>query len=81
MKIENKTTLAFTILGIIIGYVSYLLRNNYLSLAIAVVFLYLGAEIFKRFFKINEKFKWFWSNGGWIYIFIWFIVWIIFYNL
>ena len=81
MKIESKTTIAFTILGIIVGYVSYILMNNYLSLALAIVFLYLGAEMFKRIFKINEKFKWFLSNGGWLYIFIWFIVWIIFYNL
>jgi len=81
MKIENKTTIAFTILGIIMGYASYLLKNNYLSLGMAVVFLYVGAQIFKRIFKVNEKFKWFLTNGGWIYLFIWFIVWIIFYNL
>jgi hypothetical protein len=81
MKTENKTTLAFTILGILIGYVSYLSRNNYLALMLAAVFLYVGYELFKRIFKINEKFRWFWSNGGWIYIFVWFIVWIIFYNL
>jgi hypothetical protein len=81
MKIESKSTIAFTLLGIVIGYVSFLLRNNYASLALAVVFLYLGSEIFKRVLKINEKFKWFLSNGGWIYLFIWFIVWIIFYNL
>jgi len=81
MKTENKTTLAFTILGIIIGYVSYLLNNSYLALTAAFVFLYIGTEVFKKVFKINEKFRWFWSNGGWIYIFIWFIVWIIFYNL
>jgi hypothetical protein len=81
MKIENKTTIAFVLLGIVIGYVSFLLKNNYLSPVLASVFLYVGAELFKRIFKINEKFKWFWSNGGWTYLFIWFIVWIIFYNL
>jgi hypothetical protein len=80
MKTENKTTLAFTLLGIVIGYVSYLFKNNYLAPTLAIVFLYIGAEVFKRIFKINEKFKWFLSNGGWIYIFIWFIAWIIFYN-
>jgi len=81
MKPENKSTIAFIILGIIMGYVSFLLRNNYLSLAVAVIFLYVGAQIFKRGLKINEKFNWFWTNGGWIYLFIWFIVWIVFYNL
>jgi len=81
MKTENKSIIAFTLLGILMGYISYLLKNNFLSLGIALVFLYAGGELFKRLFKINENFKWFWSNGGWIYLFIWFIVWIIFYNL
>lgn len=81
MKTENKTTIAFAILGIIIGFASYILMNNYLSLGLAVIFLYLGAQIFKRIFKIDEKFSWFLSNGGWLYLFVWFIVWIIFYNL
>jgi hypothetical protein len=81
MKPENISTIAFTILGIIIGYVSFLLSNNYLSLGVAVVFLYIGAQLFKRIFKINEKLNWFWTNGGWIYLFMWFIVWIVFYNL
>ncbi len=81
MKPENISTIAFTILGIIIGYVSFLLSNNYLSLAVAVIFLYVGAQLFKRIFKINEKLNWFWTNGGWIYLFMWFIVWIVFYNL
>jgi hypothetical protein len=81
MKPENKTNVAFTLLGILMGYVSYLLNSNYLSLLVALVFLFIGAEVFKRIFKINEKLKWFWSNGGWAYIFVWFIVWIIFYNL
>ena len=53
MKIENKTIIAFTLLGIVIGYVSFLLKNNYASLVLAAVFLYLGAELFKRVFKIN----------------------------
>ena len=81
MKPESKTTIAFTILGLIIGYVSFSLMNNYLSLALAVLWFYIGSLAFKKAFKINEKFGWFWSNGGWIYLFVWFIVWIVFYNL
>ena len=81
MKPESKTTIAFTLLGIIIGYASSVLMNNYLATTLAIVFLYLGYMIFKTFFKINEKFKWFLSNGGWMYVFVWFIVWILFYNM
>jgi hypothetical protein len=31
--------------------------------------------------KINQPMKWFFSNGGWVYFFVWFITWIIFYNV
>lgn len=81
MKVESKVTIAFAVLGIIVGYLSNLLMNNYLSVTAAIAFLYVGYQLFKMVFKINEKFKWFLSNGGWIYVFVWFIVWIIFYNL
>lgn len=81
MRPESKVTIAFTLLGLIIGYISFALMNNYLALALALVWLYLGAQIFRKAFKINEKLGWFWTNGGWVYLFVWFIVWIVFYNL
>lgn len=81
MKPENKTTLAFAILGVLVGYVSSVLMNSYLSLALAIAFFFIGSEAFKLMLKIKEKFGWFWTNGGWIYVFVWFIVWILFYNL
>jgi hypothetical protein len=81
MKVENKTTIAFTILGILVGYLSYLLMNNYLAVTAALSFLYIGMAAFKRLFKVDQKSSWFISNGGWLYVFMWFIVWIAFYNL
>jgi hypothetical protein len=81
MKNEQKSTLIYGIIGIIIGYVSYLIRNNLLSLVLAIIVLYGMSEVLKRALKINEKFKWFWTYGGWIYLFVWFIVWTIFFNL
>lgn len=81
MNRGTQSTIVYVIIGIIMGYASMLVNNNYIALVLAVVFLFLIAEILKRILKINEKFKWFWSNGGWLYVFVWFIVWIIFYNL
>jgi len=81
MKAGNKSTLVYVVFGIIIGYISFLVGNNYAALGLAIVFLFVISEILKRALKVNEGFKWFLSNGGWIYIFIWFITWIIFYNL
>jgi len=81
MKVEKKCVIIYLIAGIIIGYLSFLVGNNYLAALLAIIFLIVIEEILKRIFKIEEKFGWFMSNGGWIYIFVWFIVWIIFYNL
>lgn len=81
MKVEKKCIIIYLIAGVIIGYLSFLIGNNYLAALLAIIFLIVIEEILKRIFKIEEKFGWFMSNGGWIYIFVWFIVWIIFYNL
>lgn len=80
MKIENKSTIAYVILGIILGYISFLLKNNLTSLGLMLVVLYVSPFVLNKILKINEKIKWYLSNGGWIYIFIWFITWTIFYN-
>lgn len=81
MMVEKRCIIIFLIAGIIIGYLSFLVGNNYLAALLAIIFLIVIEEILRRIFKIEKKFGWFMSNGGWIYIFIWFIVWIIFYNL
>ena len=86
MKKENKSMIVYIIIGIIIGYLSQMGRNlygesgNYIAVSLALIFLVLTAEINKKAFKIDKEFKWFWSNGGWIYLFVWFITWIIFFN-
>lgn len=81
MKNKNKSTLVYVIAGILIGYISFLINDHFLALGLAVVVLFLIAEILKRILKLDTKFSWFWSHGGWIYLFIWFITWVIFYNL
>lgn len=87
MKPETKIMIVYIIVGIIIGYLSQLGRElygesgNYVAISIALIFLVITSEINKKAFKINKEFKWFWSNGGWIYLVIWFISWIIFFNL
>ena len=38
--------------------------------------------VLENFFVEQKRdYKWYFSNGGWIYFFVWFIVWIVFYNL
>ena len=86
MKIETKSTIIYIIVGIIVGYLSQLGRDmyqetgNYIAIGPALIFLVITAEVNKKAFKINKEFKWFWSNGGWLYLFVWFISWVIFFN-
>lgn len=81
MKPESKSFLVFTIAGIIAGVISFYLKNNLFSLLFAIIALVAIAEGLKKVLKSNEKFKWFLTNGGLIYIFIWFITWIILFTV
>ncbi len=85
MNNESKSFWLFSILGIVFGYVSFLINRALVSslipFVLAIVVLYAFATVLRKVLKINEKMKWFMSNGGWVYIFLWFVTWIIFYNL
>jgi len=86
MKVETKIMIVYIIVGIIVGYLSNLGRNlygetgNYIAISLALIFLVIITEVNKKIFKLDKDFKWFLSNGGWIYLFVWFITWIIFFN-
>ena len=85
MKNESKSFWVLSVLGVIWGYASFLIDKNMQSSAIpfalGIFSIFIFAQILKRILKINEKIKWFMTNGGWVYIFLWFVTWIIFYNL
>lgn len=81
MKTKTKSNIVYVVMGILVGYVSYLLNDEFMSLGLAVASFVIIAGLIKKMFKVDEKFKWFWSNGGWLYLFIWFITWVLFYNL
>ncbi len=81
MKKESKVIISYIVIGMIMGYISFLLKNNIGALFLALIVLWVSAKLISKILKIEEKFKWFFNNGGWIYLFIWFITWVIFYNL
>ena len=84
MKLENLATIFYIVIGIILGYASFLIHNNMLGGALAVAGFFTGAFVLKIILKElkGNGMKWFFSSGGgWIYFFVWFIVWIMFYNL
>lgn len=81
MEKEKISLFSYTIFGIIIGAASYYLQKSLYGLALMIGGLLLVYVILNKGLKINEKIKWFITNGGWIYIFVWFITWTILYNL
>jgi len=88
MKPETKAVIAFIIVGIIVGIASCGIgqlitgnQGNFAALGLAIVVLVGLPQLLKKMLGIDQKLKWWLTNGGWIYLFVWFIVWIMFYNL
>ncbi len=82
MKPENQSLLFYIILAVILGYASFLIKNNIYATALAVAGFFVGAFVLENLLGEKKGYKWFFSSGGgWIYFFIWFIVWVMFYNL
>ncbi|MDD5416548.1 MAG: hypothetical protein PHU12_01075 [Candidatus Aenigmarchaeota archaeon] len=81
MKNENKVMFGYILYGILVGAASYYMKNVIASLLTMLMILYIGKFTLGKIFKITEKFKWFLTNGGWMYIFVWFIVWTILINV
>jgi len=76
---ELKATIAFSLIGIIVGYASFLLRNSLMSLGLAIGVMV--AAYFVLNSKLRKDTKWWLSNGAVAYIFLWILVWSIFYTM
>lgn len=76
---DLRTTLVYAALGIIAGYVSFVLNDSRVAFVAMLVILGLSTAMLKYALKTN--YRWFLSNGIFVFIFIWFVVWTIFYNL
>lgn len=78
---EIRLTLLFAALGVVVGYISFLMNNSLLSLLLMLIAAFGAKETIKRKRGIKESFKWWLGNGLIVYIFLWFITWVIFYNV
>ncbi len=86
---EVKSVLLFTATSIVAGYISFLLtpaKPAFIPAVSLMVALVTMAAIFAATSKIAQKLagrkdmQWIMGNGGAIYLFLWFVSWIIFYN-
>ncbi len=79
VKEETKSLLAYLAAGIMAGIASFVIRDNLLALALTIAVFAASSIILQKLVK--KQFKWLLPNGGYLYFFIWFIVWVILYNL
>ncbi len=81
MKEENSVLVFYIILAVMLGYASFLLKNNLAAAGLAAAGFFVGAFVLENVLGEQKGYKWYFSNGGWIYFFVWFIIWVVFYNL
>ncbi|MCX6815468.1 MAG: hypothetical protein NT120_01270 [Candidatus Aenigmarchaeota archaeon] len=78
---ELVATLVFAVIGILLGYFSFLLNNPPGSLVLMILIAAVVIFLFRQVVKIKEGFKWWLGNGLIAYIILWLVVWTIFYNV
>jgi|GEM_PF-855499 len=86
---EIKSTLLFASTSIAAGYVSFLLTPakpafipaaSLLIAFAATAAIFLGTKTLVQKLAGKKDMQWIMGNGGAIYLFLWFVSWIIFYN-
>jgi hypothetical protein len=84
MKVEQFITLGYLILGISLGILSnHLIKNGY-NLSFALIFPLIAyfISLFPLFKVVKQKKKtWLFYNSFVTFILIWFLTWILLYNL
>lgn len=80
-KPETTSYIIYFVASIVVGYISFVLNSSFAAVALAIVGLFVLQKVLAKLLKITQPFKWWLSNGGWIYLFFWFISWIIFLNI
>ena len=86
---EIKSTLLFAATSVAAGYVSFLLTpakpaaipaTSLLIVLGAMIAVFLGTFALIQKLAGKKNMQWIMGNGGAIYLFLWFVTWIIFYN-
>jgi hypothetical protein len=78
---ELNSTVIHSLAGFAAGYASFVTNNPPLAIVIMLVVLGITHFLVKFLLKINEDKKWWLGNGLIVYIFFWFVVWTMFYNV
>ena len=81
MDKEKTVMLMHLVAGLVAGYLSYIIRSNLYALVIMLFIMLVMKRATDAVTKEKQKPAWWLGNGGFVYIFIWLISWIIFFNL
>jgi len=81
MRKQRISTISYAIVGIVAGYISFLINRPLISFMLMLVIGYFTMLCIKKAAKIERELKWWLGNGIVVYIFLWLIVWTIFYNI
>ncbi len=78
---QRLSVLVHSMLGAAAGYASLYISRGLYALVFSVLFLLvIGFASSKTFAKGKDN-KWWLGNGGAVYLLVWFITWILFFNL
>jgi len=82
LALHRKLVFSYAIIGIVIGYISFLINVPLHSLLLAIVVGIITTVLFKKLFKpVAVGGKHWWSSGVTVYVFTWLVVWTILFNM
>ncbi len=81
MDKEKLVMLLNFAVGIAVGYLSFLLNSNTYAIASMLIVGIIMNFVSGKIAGGGKDFKWWLTNGGMVYIFIWFVAWVLFLNL
>ena len=77
---DIKSTAINLVVGILVGYVSFLLNRPLVSLFVAIIAFVAVSFVTKRTLKLKKERKW-WLSGTFIFALSWLVSWTVLYNL
>ncbi len=78
---DLSVAIVFAVLGVIAGYASFTLNNSTMAFVLMIVVALVFYFIVKKAAHVKQDRRWWIGNAFIVYIFLWFVSWIVYYNL
>ena len=80
MEPEKLSVLVHAVVGVIAGYVSFLVNDNLGAVGVIFLTAVIMRQAANKIAKEKKDIKWWLGNGAGTLILLWFISWMIFFN-